>query len=163
MLFLDSEVDSVRGALDELKTFSDISGLKINIGCKTSCMTFGDDDWNKEEENLGISWAQEMKTLGIVFPTHLDGITEINVQPKLVQIDKEIMQWKRWYLTPFGRIMVFKSLLFSKLVNLFVALPNPPGALVNVIERKFFHFIWGSKRDSIKRNRLTQRYANGGL
>ena len=80
-----------------------------------------------------------------------------------MQIEKEIVQWRRRHLTPFGKIAVIKSLLISKLVHLLAALPNPAAKTRNEIEKMFYNFIWGSKRDAIKRTRLTQDYAKGGL
>ena len=162
VLFLDSTPDSVRGSLQELQTFSEMSGLKLNVE-KTSCMMFGADGRYTGENNFGLKWVQDMKVLGVVFPKNLKNVTEINIRPRLVQIEKEIVQWRRRYLTPFGKITVIKSLLISKLVHLLLALPNPTATMLKEIEKMFYNFIWGSKRDAIKRTRLIQNYANGGL
>ena len=162
VLFLDSTPDSVRGSLYELQRFSEMSGLKLNVE-KTSCMMFGSEGWCTHRNNFGLKWVQEMKILGVVFSQDLRNIAEINLRPKLIQIQKEIVQWRRRHLTPFGKITVIKSLLISKIVHLFLALPNPTAETLKEMERMFYKFIWDGKRDSIKRTRLTQGYANGGL
>ena len=162
VLFLDSTPDSVRGSLQELQTFSEMSGLKLNVE-KTSCMMFGADGWCTTDNNFGLRWVHDMKVLGVVFTEDLKNVTEINIRPRLMQIEKEIVQWRRRHLTPFGKIAVIKSLLISKLVHLLAALPNPTAKTRKEIEKMFYNFIWGSKRDTIKRTRLTQDYAKGGL
>ena len=152
----------MRGSLQELQTFSEMSGLKLNVE-KTSCMMFGADGWCTTDNNFGLRWVHDMKVLGVVFTKDLKNVTEINIRPRLMQIEKEIVQWRRRHLTPFGKIAVIKSLLISKLVHLLAALPNPTAKTRKEIEKMFYNFIWGSKRDAIKRTRLTQDYAKGGL
>ena len=72
-------------------------------------------------------------------------------------------QWRRRNLTPLGKITVIKSLLISKLVHLLTALPNPSQMELKELERLFFSFLWGGKRDPIKRAKVVQNYAAGGL
>ena len=78
------------------------------------------------KNNYGLKWASDMKILGIHFKNNTSNITQVNLEPKLLQIEKEFALWRRRDLTTIGRITVIKSLLISKLVHLFTALPNPP-------------------------------------
>ena len=78
-------------------------------------------------------------------------------------INHDICQWKKRCLTPVGRICIVKALLLSKLVHLFTALPNPPPELVKELNSTLFDFIWGGKRDKVKRTKLVQPYAKDGL
>ena len=78
-------------------------------------------------------------------------------------MEKEITQWRRRNITPIGRITVIKSLLVSKFVHLFTALPDPSEAELKQLERLFFKFLWGGKRDPIKRAKVIQNYSHGGL
>ena len=66
-----------------------------------------------------------MKILGIHFTNNNENITQKNFAPKIVQINREIEQWKRMHLTLMGKITVIKSLPISKIVHLFSALPSP--------------------------------------
>ena len=114
-------------------------------------------------ENLGIKWVQRIKILGVTFTTNNDSITQANIEPKIVQIKREITQWRRRNLTPLGKITVIKSLLMSKLVHLLTALPNPSQKDLKQLERLFFSFLWGGKRDPIKRAKVVQKLSAGGL
>ena len=104
-----------------------------------------------------------MTVLGITFTNDNHNITQVNMEPKLLKIENEIAQWRRRHLTTMGRITVVKSLLISKLVHLFTALPNPSQLQMKRIESMLFSFIWGRKRDPIKRAKVIQDYAIGGL
>ena len=126
LLFLHSS-QYIDGALQELRTFSEASGLGLNIG-KTSCLEIGMSNNRENNINTGIKQVNSLKILGITFTNTISDITENNIEPKLKQIEKEISQWLRRNLTPIGRIVVTKSLLLSKLVHLFTALPNPTEA-----------------------------------
>ena len=145
-----------------MKQFSEMSGLKLNVE-KTSCMPIGDTENSNIVNNYNIKWVDEMKILGVLFSRYNKDITERNMQTKLVQIQNDIISWNRRKLTPLGKITVIKSLLISKIVHLLTALPNPSKSALKELEKLFFNFIWGGKRDPIKRAKLTQTYANGGL
>ena len=162
VLFLNDTQSSLRGALSELSTFSTFSGLNLNIE-KTSCLPIGLNEQQYSTDAFGVKWVQQIKILGITFTNDNKNITERNIEPKIVQIKKEISQWHRRNLTPLGKITVIKSLLISKLVHLFTALPNPPQAEVKILERLFFSFLWGNKRDPVKRAKAVQKFSEGGL
>ena len=124
VLFLSSEPHSVSGALFELIEFSTFSGLKLNVE-KTACLPINVQAHRYNQENLGIKWVEQMKILRIVFSKNNEGLTQFNMEPRVLQIKQEIAQWNRRNLTPLGKITVIKSLLLSKLVHLFTSLPNP--------------------------------------
>ena len=162
VLFLKNSRACIHGALQELKIFSEVSGLGLNIE-KTSCLEIGFSNQEHSEHNHGIKWVSDMKILGIHFTNSSNNITRANLEPKILQIEKEIAQWRRRNLTSIGRITVIKSLLISKLVHLFTALPNPSYSELKKIERLLFSFLWGSKRDPVKRALVCQDYTHGGL
>ena len=139
VLFLKNSHACIRGALQELKTFSDASGLGLNVE-KTSCLEIGLPNQEHSENNYGLKWVSDMKILGIHFTNNSSNITQANLEPMLLQIEKEIILWRRRNLTTIGRITVIKSLLISKLVHLFTALPNPPQSELKKIEKLLFSF-----------------------
>ena len=104
-----------------------------------------------------------MKILGITFTNDNYNITHVNFDPKLLQIEKKITQWRKRNLTLLGRITVIKSLLISKFVHLFTALPNPSSTEIKHLEHILFQFLWAGKRDPIKRAKVVQNYPRGGL
>ena len=55
----------------------------------------------------------------------LSDIWEINLTKKLNEIRSLLARWGRRRLSIMGRITVIKSLALSKLVYLFLCLPNP--------------------------------------
>ena len=162
ILFLNDTPSSVKAALSELNVFSDMSGLKLNVE-KTSCLPIGGDSQKSRNETFGLKWVQELRILGVMFSTNNENITNKNIESKVMQIKKEIAQWRRRYITPLGKITVIKSLLLSKLVHLFTALPNPPRGDMKELERLLFSFLWGNKRDPVKRSKVIQNFAAGGL
>ena len=162
LLFLNNTSGCLQGALEELKTFSEASGLHLNIE-KTACMEIGSPIQQERENSHGVKWVNKMKILGITFTNNNENITKVNFEPKVLQLEKEIAQWRRRHLTPIGRITVIKSLLVSKFVHLFTALPNPTQAELKQLERLFFQFLWAGKRDPVKRAKIVQDYAHGGL
>ena len=161
VLFLQ-DAQCLNGALRELEYFSEASMLKVNVD-KTTCLPIGPPNQNNSGDQGGVKWVTKMKVLGIIFENNNTNITEVNLQPKLLQIQKEIAHWRRRNLTVLGRITVVKSLLISKLVHLFTALPNPPKKDLKNLNKLLYQFIWAGRRDPIKRAKLIQNYTNGGL
>ena len=162
VLFIENSSECLKGALQELNKFSEASGLRLNIE-KTSCMQVGPVNQQHTENSQGIRWVSHMKILGIMFANDSNDITKCNLEPKIEQIQKEIAQWRRRNITPIGRVTVIKSLLISKLVHLFTALPDPSENMLKKLQSLLFEFLWAGKRDPVKRAKVIQNYSNGGL
>ena len=62
-----------------------------------------------------------------------------------------------------GRIAILKSLILSKLVYLWLLLPNPPDGIIEEIQKSIFMFIWNKKNDRINRKTATQNTELGGI
>ena len=162
ILFLDGSERSLKGAITEFDEFGRQSGLKINIE-KTSCMWIGNTPENTINIEQNITFTNELKILGITINNDLTNIADVNLSLKIPTIKKEIEQWNRRYLTPVGKICVVKALLLSKLVHLFIALPNPSAKFIKELENILFRFIWSNKNDKIKRTKLIQQHSKDGL
>ena len=89
-------------------------------------------------------------------------ITTINITNKLPSIEKEILQWKSRHLT-LGKITVVKALLLSKLVHIFISLPNPTKNIIAKIDTLFYKFIRNDKNDRAKRTKVIQGPESDGL
>lgn len=164
-IFLDGTEKSLQETMDTLSLFAHLSGLKINTS-KTKAVWIGAKKFSGETFNhrYKFDWQQNNFTiLGIKFSCNLDNMLNLNFKEKLIQIEKELKQWSKRILTPFGRITILKSLIISKLNHLFISLPNPTDETINKLQRSFFQFIWQSGTDRIKREVLMQSYENGGL
>ena len=165
ILFLDGSERSLNGIIEELTAFSKQSGLKLNWE-KTACLPLG--RLNPPDEfDINVmhkfKWVREIKILGILFKANISNITELNLDRKLILLENEIAQWNRRYITPMGKITVIKSLLLSKLVHLFMALPNPSPNYIKKIEQILYSFLWNNKPDRIKRAKAIQKYGFDGL
>ena len=164
-IILDGSEQSLEMSILTLNLFAMLSGLKVN-NSKTRAVWIGCKKFSGETFNhrLKLNWNQtNFELLGIKFSCNLDTMIEINYKEKIEQIEKEIKQWSKRKLTSFGRITVLKTLIISKLNQLFIALPNPSDELINNLQKKFFHFIWQSGTDRVKRDLLMQEYNIGGL
>ena len=162
-LVLTSSQISINDEINEIKTFFvDCHGLKLNV-TKTKCRPIGVNHNNPPVNTHGIEYVKNMKILGITFDQNNNDITTLNIVDKLPHIEKEIIQWKRRHLTLMGKITVIKSLLLSKLVHIFIALPNPTKNIISRVETMFFNFIWNDKKDRIKRTKLIQQKCCDGL
>ena len=70
--------------------------------------------------------------------------------------------WRWRNLTIIGKIALFKSLVFSKIV--FISYLNSiPKALIEKIEQIQKEFLWDKKRPKIKQSSLKSDYKYGGL
>ena len=162
IVFSSAEVSSVNGILSELDEFTKYSGLRTNIE-KTKCLPIGNSINTLELANLGVKIVSELKILGIVFNQLNQTVTENNLTTILPNIVKDIAQWRRRNLTLIGKITVVKSLLFSKLVHILTALPNPCEDVIKKLNSILFRFIWNNGADKVKRSILVQDYEHGGL
>ena len=74
-----------------------------------------------------FDWKQNNFTiLGIIFSCNIEDKLDLNFKEKLTQTEKELKQWSKRILTPFGRITVIKSLIISKLNHLFYCITESP-------------------------------------
>ena len=62
-----------------------------------------------------------------------------------------------------GKITIIKTLILPQFTHLFTALPKPDITLMKQFKKLLFTFLWGSKREKIKRKIIVRRYEDGGL
>ena len=88
-----------------------------------------------------LDWNQEpFKILGVTFTSEVFYIWDQNATDVLKKKWKILSTWSRRKITLPGKITVIKSLAVSKFVHLFLALPNPPGILVQSLNKLFYKF-----------------------
>ena len=160
--FLKPDNKVLNALVEELKLFSSVSNLKLNVN-KTKCLPIGEIPESLRCNTLGISFVEELKVLGITFDAKNHSITDKNIKPKIDAIRRDIVQWKRRNLTPIGKITVIKSLLLSKLVHVFISLPTPSPSTIKELEKMFHDFLWNNRSDPIKRSKLAQTISFDGL
>ena len=103
-----------------------------------------------------------MKILGVTFTGEDFDILNHNLDETLHKVNSLINVWSKRRLTLPGKITVIKSLILSKFTNLFLALFNPPGEFLKLLERKLYKFLWSNGQDRICRRNIVKIYMQGG-
>ena len=148
-----------------LKEFHLISGLKINVE-KTKAIKFGvtRDSRMTLCEDLNLIWTQDFTSLGIDYNINqLHKITDLNLEGKILDMEKLISIWKIRNLTLVGKITIIKTLLISKITHILLSLPKPSEEYFDRIEKTFLTFLWQNKPPKFKLSILEKLTANGGL
>ena len=102
--------------------------------------------------HLNMEWnPSKFKILGIWFTNDMKQCEVINFQEKFSEIKALYKVWLKRQITPLGRVAVLKSLILSKIVYLWIFLPNPPGKLVDALQKTMYEFVWNRKQDRISR------------
>ena len=164
-LMMKGDRNSFEEAISTVQLFSKKSGLILNTD-KSSAIWLGSMQ-NSEVRfmpHLHMEWNPErFKILGIWFTLDLKKCVEINFRERFLEIKNMFKIWSKRQITPLGRVAVLKSLILSKLVHLWLLLPNPPDAIVNEIQKCVYCFVWGRKNDKISRKVSVKSIESGGI
>ena len=163
---LDGSETSLENCVALFEDFKIISGLQLNRH-KTRPFWIGK---NADTErpicsHLDLFWeTTPLEVLGIKIPNdpNID-IGNINYEKKINHLKTRLALWSYRYLTPYGRVHLVKTEALSQLTYLMTVLPKPSPVLIKSIETIIFNFIWGNKKDKIKRATLKSKYKHGGL
>ena len=107
---------------------------------KTQIVWVGKRKHCKEKLNVAqdLVWGKDtFNLLGIKFSVDLDLVINLNYDPILDDISKSLNIWKKRFLTPLSKITVMKTLILSKLYQLFMFIPNPDQSVVNKLQSTF--------------------------
>ena len=161
--FLTPKAKCLRKVIEILESFHKISGLKISVS-KTKAVWFGSgfDSNLKLCPDLQLTWVKTFNLLGINFDNNLTSM-ESNFTKKLEEIDKMLASWLFRYLTPYGKVMIIKSLALSKLGHMALVIPNPTKQMLKQIESVFFRFLWNNKSEKVSREHTKLPEKLGGL
>lgn len=163
--FLAGDKKSFETCMNLLELFGRKSGLQLNVG-KTSAVWLGSRKNSniRYMDHLNLEWnPQRFKILGIWFTNDLKNCSKINHDEKLADVKHLFNVWAKRQITPLGRIAILKSLILSKLIHLWMLLPNPPDSFFKNLQRCCYKFVWNSKTDKINRNTAHKNIKNGGL
>ena len=164
-IFLDGSKESMEKLMSILQTFYRMSGLKVNEE-KTKALWVG--SMSKSHKQIcpeyNLDWEKKpIKILGVTFTADVCNIWEHNAEDILHKINKMINAWSKRKLTLPGKITLIKSLMLAKFTHLFLALPNPPGELIKLLERTIYKFLWNNGPDRISRKTMVKNVRAGGL
>lgn len=164
-LYLDGKESSLREVINTLQKFYDVSGLKMNTE-KTKLIWFGASEGSNASfcGDANFEWGtREFNTLGVNFNSNVKNIWSLNMDKKMLEIQRLLTRWKKRDMSILGKITVIKSLALSKVVHLLIALPDPPEIFTQTLTKEFYNFIWNGGPDRVKREILTESYEKGGL
>lgn len=165
-VIMDGSEESLSSCMRIFDEFSVISGLELSIA-KTQAFWVGYGAVTKAPicPNYSIQWPKGyIEVLGIKIPNDpKTNIANINYEEKFENIISRLNPWNGKGLTPFGRIHLIKSEMLSQLIYLMSVLPSPEQVFVKKLETVLFKFVWGGKRERIKRATLKAKYKDGGL
>ena len=88
---------------------------------------------------------------------------ENNFSEKFGETKKLFQVWMKRTITPLGRIAVTKSLILSKIIHLWIWLPNPPEDFIDNLQTICYAFIWNEKQDKVSRKTVQKSIKEGGL
>ena len=163
-LILDGTKESLIASLKTLDDFYEVSGLKLNDK-KTEAFWIGA-NCNKDEISIvgrNFKWPKcKVKALGVWFSNDPEATATLNYNEKLDKVRNVLSCWKYRRLTLVGKITVLKSLVASQLVYVLSPL-HTNVKIIKEVNKLFFSFLWNGKGDKIKRDIITNDYANGGL
>ena len=162
---LDNDKKSFEKLFEQLDFFASISGLKLNVE-KTNNVWLGNKIGSETEwlPHLNMTWnPPKFKILGLWFTYNLEGMVKMNTFDKYLEAKTLFNCWAKRSNTPIGRVVVLKSLILSKLIYLWIMLPNPPDDLIESLQKKCFDFVWSGKKDKIKRSISVYHTKDGGL
>ena len=164
-VILGGDRESFEETVSTINLFGEVSGLKLNYS-KTSAIWLGSmrNSDIKYSQHLDIDWnPSKFKILGIWFTNDLRDCVSLNFREKFLEVKNLYKIWLKRQITPLGRVAILKSLILSKLVYLWILLPNPPDNQIDELQKSIFRFVWGNKNDRINRNASVQNIENGGI
>ena len=97
------------------------------------------------------------------FTNDLQICENINYADKFVETKKLFQMWMKRCITPLGRIAILKSPILSKLIHLWLLLPNPPDDFMNTLQKMCYTFVWNGRQDTISRKTVHKSVKEGGL
>ena len=140
-VYLQPDEHNLRLVIETLKSFYKLSCLKINIS-KTKAVWFASAAGSRhtlcpDEE---LVWVDSFTLLGIHFDSKLENM-HINYTKKVEEITKLFQAWQFRYLTPYGKIVIIKSLALSKLSHIALVVPDLKRNELKHLEKLMFDFL----------------------
>ena len=162
--FFVSDLDPVKAIFDTFDNFSMFSGMSINmskcelagIGVKRSVLTA-----LSGVKNVSLLSAC-IRVLGVNFTYDPKLFNDKNYIECVKKLQKVLHVWGMRFLTLYGKIIVFKSLAFSKIIYI-ASMATVPTDIIKLLENVHREFIWDKKRPNIKHLTLIGDYSHGGL
>ena len=168
-LFVKNE-EELDSALNIIETFGSLSGLKLNRS-KSIALPFGGYICHNNT-SCNVKWLQPnnfIRIVGVWFSAEKEAsCIDLNWQPHIESMVRSISNWKKRNLSIYGKIILCKTFVLSK-INYIIQSLSLPETVLSEIDRLMFKFIWQKKISNkkpferVSRSRLCQEVALGGL
>ena len=114
--------------------------------------------------DLKLEWTQKFDCFGISYDIgNMDRISDMNIEMKIGEIRKIIALRNSRFLTPFGKVIIVKNLLISKITHVLLSLPSPSPDTLRTLENIFMNFIWCNKQPKFRHEIVELPLMKGGL
>jgi hypothetical protein len=141
------DIASLKVVLRIFSLFHIFAGLKLNKS-KTEAVWIG--NWrNSKDKPLGLTWVNEIHSLGIFFSYNTDYVVQKNFTDKAKIFKKVLDLWSQRDLSLIGKITILKSLAFSLLTYQCCSI-LPPDNFIEDITTMAYQFLWNGKIDKVK-------------
>ena len=106
---------------------------------------------------FGINWPLKCVCLGICCSHDLANSIKDNFEKKVLCLEKCLDIWSSRDLPLYGKINIFKTLAFSKMIFVSSVL------FVDQVNKLLSNFIWNHKAPKVKRLTMIGKIKHGGL
>ena len=162
-IYLSPSEQNLKNVLKIIKDLYHLSCLKISVS-KTKAVWFGS---AADSEQIlcpddGLVWTKNFSLLGLEFDNKLEQMDQ-NYFEKIKDIEKMLNGWLYRHLSPYGKIVVIKSLALSKLSHIALVVPNLAKNHLKKLENILFSFLWSNKSAKVSKIDSYKPLKKGGL
>ena len=93
----------------------------------------------------------------------MDTITDDNISSKITEMKKLIAIWNTRNLTPYGKVTIIKSLVYSKITHILLSLPKPSDQTFKDLQSIIDSFLWNKKPPKFRKEIREAEISEGGL
>ena len=166
LLAFQNSFSACSQVLDELKIFSQESGLKVNLD-KCTVSRIGPMKNIPLEQDVFPQFKRannEFHYIGFDFTFDPNKLWDRNVSPKFEHIFKEVCKTKDFTrVSLLGRVILLKSLFYSKVVYFTNVLPLPPPRKISLYQQQLNEIVWHGKQPKIKFSCAVAHPQQGGI
>ena len=164
-IFMKYDVDSFSAAMDTIKTFKEISGMKINLN-KTSVYRIGSIRHSKAKfyTRYKVHWTSKPSNLlGINISHNLSRLSDLNYDTILKKASRIMSNWAVQGLSLMDKIQVVNSLVMLLFSYHITVLPQLTDDFVQEYNALITSFLWNGRRAKIPLTLLQRHKQDGGM
>ena len=134
------DTSSLTRVLNILNKFAQVSGLKVNLK-KSEIMYLGTEKKRKDNCGTALKVVKTVKITGINFGYDQELTDNLNFEPCIEKLERNLNFWKMRHLSLLGRILVTKAQGLAVL-NFITSMINTPMWVIKRVKKAMFRYIW---------------------